>query len=144
MCPVLRRCVEHGVAYHHGGLLGGERRLVEEAFTDGVLTLLTCTSTLAAGINLPARRLYPPMLIVYFLLFQKTNFQNYCFYVCPRFYFPNYSSQRVIIRAPMIGCKAMTHSQYKQMIGRAGRAGFHTHGESFLLVDSKNKHLVGC
>ena len=56
VCPVLRKVIPYGLAYHHGGLTGAERRLVEDAYSSGVLCLLACTSTLAAGINLPARR----------------------------------------------------------------------------------------
>lgn len=52
----LAESVQGGVAFHHAGLTHQQRKLVENAFKEGVLIALTATPTLAAGVNLPARR----------------------------------------------------------------------------------------
>ena len=52
----LTALVPNGVAFHNASLTNPERRLIERAFRDRVLKALTATPTLAAGINLPARR----------------------------------------------------------------------------------------
>ncbi|HLY76329.1 MAG TPA: DEAD/DEAH box helicase [Thermoplasmata archaeon] len=48
--------VSSGVAFHNASLTNPERRVIERAFRDRRLKALVATPTLAAGINLPARR----------------------------------------------------------------------------------------
>lgn len=49
--PVMR-----GVAFHHAGLTAEERSIIAEAYDQGVLRVIVATCSLAAGINLPARK----------------------------------------------------------------------------------------
>ena len=52
----LATCVERGSAFHHAGLSATQRSLVEDAFRDRLLKVISATPTLAAGVNTPARR----------------------------------------------------------------------------------------
>ena len=52
----LADCVERGAAFHHAGLSSTQRSLVENAFRDRLLKVISATPTLAAGVNTPARR----------------------------------------------------------------------------------------
>ncbi len=52
----LKPLIEKGVAFHHAGLSLGARRVVEKGFRSRLIKVVVATPTLAAGINLPARR----------------------------------------------------------------------------------------
>jgi len=51
----LAEVVRSGAAFHHAGLSGGHRRIIEKSFKEGKIKVLTATPTLAIGMNLPAR-----------------------------------------------------------------------------------------
>ena len=52
----LGQTIIRGVAFHHAGLTTEEREIVAEAYDKGVINIIVATCSLAAGINLPARR----------------------------------------------------------------------------------------
>jgi len=61
--PKLKQLLMRGVGVHHAGVLPKYRRLVEDLFQKKLLSVVVCTETLSAGINLPARSVVLPSLV---------------------------------------------------------------------------------
>lgn len=51
----LKKVLQKGIAFHHGGLLPEERLIIEKGFKDGKIRIVCSTTTLAAGVNTPAK-----------------------------------------------------------------------------------------
>jgi helicase len=54
-CRKLAECVLHGTGYHHAGLLNSQRKIIEDAYKNGMIKLIVATPTLIAGVNLPSQ-----------------------------------------------------------------------------------------
>lgn len=54
----LVNCIRKGVAFHYGPLPGVVRVMIENLARTGSIKYIVCTSTLAEGINLPAKNLF--------------------------------------------------------------------------------------
>jgi hypothetical protein len=67
----IRALLHDGTAYHHAGLDYQTRRLIEKLFTKGLVRLICSTSTLAAGMDLPART------VVLSSVRSPRNYRNY-------------------------------------------------------------------
>ena len=56
VCRKLAEVICCGVAFHHAGLRPLQRKLIEDHFRKNLIKAICSTPTLAAGVNLPARR----------------------------------------------------------------------------------------
>jgi ATP-dependent DNA helicase len=65
LTKTLSQVIARGAGFHHAGLGQASREIVEESFKNGIIKILTATPTLAAGVNLPARRVILSSILRY-------------------------------------------------------------------------------
>lgn len=118
--PELQKIIKHGISFHHAGLLPKERRLVEQNYKRRIIKVICCTTTLSAGINLPARVVILKDFKRYVTSgYNIRNFKGYYENGDGFSYFMPFSANEVF-----------------QMLGRAGRPGLDSVGYGVLLVNN--------
>ncbi|TFF97616.1 MAG: DEAD/DEAH box helicase, partial [Promethearchaeota archaeon] len=116
----LRKIIKHGIAYHHAGLLPKERKIVEDNFRKRVIKVICCTTTLAAGVNTPARLVILKNFKRYITSGHNiTDFRGFYENGDGFSYFKPFSANEVF-----------------QMLGRAGRPGLDSVGYGIILVNN--------
>ncbi|MHA1473084.1 MAG: DEAD/DEAH box helicase, partial [Promethearchaeota archaeon] len=114
----LKKAIKCGVAFHHAGLLPKERKLIEDAYRKHIIKVICCTTTLSAGINVPARAVIVKDFKRYVTSGHNIkNFSGYYENGDGFSYFMPFSANSVF-----------------QMLGRAGRPGFDTEGYGYILA----------
>ena len=105
----LIECLQKGVAFHNADLTFDERKIVEYFYLQGEIRVIFSTTTLAMGVNLPAKTV--------FIEAQKYNLGEY-------------SGKTVMLPISL--------SEYENMSGRAGRFGLEKDfGRSILIAANK-------
>ncbi|MHA1734642.1 MAG: DEAD/DEAH box helicase [Promethearchaeota archaeon] len=116
----LPELLRSGVGIHHAGLNLQERRVVESLYFERHLKVICCTSTLAAGINLPARR------VVSYNFEQARRFTSEV----------GLGSDYELHPTRGFSFKPVPRNRMHQVLGRAGRPGLDDVGYGTILTTS--------
>lgn len=114
--------LQMGIAVHHAGMTVEERAVIEAGYRDGHIRVLSTTSTLAAGVNLPAQRV---------IVRTGVDFRSQ-----PVRVLPVNSAEVSCIDVVLCDAIQLSTQQYVQMAGRAGRTNASAVGECFLVNHS--------
>jgi len=123
LAPSLDELIGKGIGYHNASLNTADRHIIESLFLKKTLKVIVATSTLAAGINLPARAVIIPSFIQYQKHWDLKE--------------SDYHEKGVRYALNGVGImKPLNPNMFFQMLGRAGRYGFDEVGHGFVLVKS--------
>jgi replicative superfamily II helicase len=114
--------IRHGVGFHNASLIAEERRVLEGLFRQRLVKVLVATTTLAAGVNTPARCVIVASMV---------HTHNY------KIKDPTQIVQGTVHRLGEQWITPLNANLFFQMVGRAGRFGFDIHGEGILLCGSE-------
>ena len=121
----LRKVAKSGVVFHHAGLLPKERRLIEDFYRRKILKVICSTTTLSAGINIPAR-------VVILKDFKK--------FVTSGYNIKNFSGFHENGDG-FSYFKPFSANETFQMLGRAGRPGLDSVGYGIILINDVEERM---
>ncbi len=123
--PELRIVISSGIAFHHAGLLTKEKSIIESFYRRKILKVICCTTTLSAGVNVPARLVIIKNFKKYITSgYNIKNFTEYYENGDGFSYFKPFSANEVF-----------------QMLGRAGRPGLDPVGYGVILASNLDDKL---
>jgi replicative superfamily II helicase len=143
----LLKTVPEGIAFHNAGLTMEERDLLESAFRAGTILCLVATTTVAVGVNLPAKRVIlryvESMSTVGSRPSSSSSFSSGAggdgVGVPSEDGFEVDSAAAAPMTQPLVPPGFLDITRYRQMCGRAGRTGQGDFGESFLILEGDPK-----
>ena len=130
VATVLKEVIPFGIAYHNASLSPLDRHTVEKLYKDHNIKVLIATSTLAAGVNTPARISIISDIVQHRKTWEVSNIDYL------KDGYRNCLTSSGIFHP-------LSANQLHQMLGRAGRLGFDGSGKGIILLrNEEEKNFV--
>lgn len=123
--PALIELLPKGVGFHHAGLRAEEKKIIEELYNKKCLKLICCTTTLAAGVNMPARR----VLLQDFKKEMNRDERRI-----------SEDNEDIFENDEGVKFHIYDNNQVFQLLGRAGRPGMDIIGEGIICVSNGDEY----
>ncbi|UYP48494.1 hypothetical protein NEF87_004779 [Candidatus Lokiarchaeum ossiferum] len=130
VATVLKEVIPFGIAYHNASLSVLDRRIVEKLYKEHNIKVLIATSTLAAGVNTPARFSIISDIVQHRKTWEVSN-ADYL-----------EDGYRNCLTSSGV-FHPLSSNQLHQMLGRAGRLGYDQAGKGIILLrNEEEKNFV--